>query len=67
MKQLYFFVFILILSSNALAQLHDYTWISGSFGGSISPDQDSFGLSILSFQDERLSITDNQYGVASLK
>ena len=44
------------------AQLHDYTWVLGYGGGDLSPDQDTFGLSILHFEDERLSITDNQEG-----
>jgi hypothetical protein len=66
MKQLYFFILILC-SSGAFAQLHDYTWVLGYAGGEDSPDQDSFGLSILFFQNERISIIDNQYGVASLK
>ena len=66
MKYLYFFIFCLF-SFSLSAQLHDYTWVLGYAGGSISPDQDSFGLSILSFQDEYLSITDNQYGEADFR
>ena len=67
MKQLYFFVFVLIFYLNASAQFHDYTWVMGYAGGSISPDQDTFGLSILSFENETLSITDNQYGEADFR
>ena len=66
MKYLYIFIFCLF-SFSLSAQLHDYTWVLGYFGGSISPDQDSLGLSILSFQNEELSITENQYGEAEIQ
>jgi len=49
------------------AQLHDYTWVLGYAGGSISPDQDTFGLSILNFSDEQLAISDNQTGEAHFR
>jgi len=57
-----FLALSLLLPIQLNAQLHDYTWVLGYGGGDLSPDQDTFGLSILHFEDERLSITDNQEG-----
>jgi hypothetical protein len=63
MKSLH--IFILVFSPVLLcAQLHDYTWIMGYGGGANSPDQDTFGLSIMDFTNEQLTIYDNQYGEA---
>ena len=52
MRYLYIVLFNLIAANVSIAQLYDYTWVLGYRGGSISPDDDTFGLSILSFQNE---------------
>jgi len=57
----------LLLPIGLNAQLHDYTWVLGYGGGSLSPDQDTFGLSILDFSGEQLSISDNQTGEAHFR
>ena len=64
MRYLYVILFNLIIVSTNIAQLHDYTWVVGYRGGSISPNDDTFGLSILSFQNGELQVTDNQIGEA---
>ncbi|MCG8328640.1 MAG: PKD domain-containing protein [Chitinophagales bacterium] len=64
MRYLYIVLFNLIAANVSIAQLYDYTWVLGYRGGSISPDDDTFGLSILSFQNGELQVTDNQIGEA---
>ena len=62
-----FLALIFLLPIQLNAQLHDYTWVLGYGGGDLSPDQDTFGLSILNFSNEQLSITDNQTGEAHFR
>lgn len=51
----------LILTSSLLsAQFHDNHWMMGYEGGEFSPPNDSFGVSVLSFYNADLKITDNQ-------
>jgi len=64
MRLFYILLSFCIFCHNATAQLHDYTWVLGYDGGPISADDDTFGLSILNFNDEVLTITDNQEGEA---
>jgi hypothetical protein len=54
----------LLLNLPVLSQKHDYTWVLGYAGGDLSPDEDTFGLSILHFPEESLQISDNQEGEA---
>ena len=52
-----FYCFIVVV---LFAQKHDNIWLLGYGGGSQSPDNDYFGISILDFSSGELEITDNQ-------
>ena len=52
----FFLLAILGFVQPTYSQLHDYTWILGYDGGPDMPVGDSFGLSILKFADEKLTI-----------
>lgn len=52
----FFLLAILGFVQPIYSQLHDYTWILGYDGGPDMPVGDSFGLSILKFADEKLTI-----------
>jgi hypothetical protein len=56
----YIILVFLILSFLSSAQKHDNIWLMGYGGGSQSPDDDYFGISVLDFSNGILSITDNQ-------
>jgi hypothetical protein len=64
MKYFLLFTVGVFTSLSLLAQGYDNTMIFGYGGGSLSPEDDGFGLNILTFSDGRLNISDNQTGEA---
>ncbi|MBL7795046.1 MAG: PKD domain-containing protein [Saprospiraceae bacterium] len=60
-----FLALILILCCNSLfAQGHENTMLFGYAGGDLSPNDDRFGINILTFTNGSLEITDNQFASA---
>lgn len=59
MKLKLLFVFIVLVQS-LCAQQHDNIWLLGYDGGSQSPNNDDFGISVFDFSSGELVITDNQ-------
>ena len=43
-----------------IAQKHDNIWLLGYEGGSQSPNNDTFGITVLDFSSGELNISDNQ-------
>ena len=62
MKCFRFFILAFLLAAPfiASAQYHDNIWLAGYGGGSQSPGDTTFGISILDFTDGSLSIENNQ-------
>ena len=61
MKGFFIFIVTLLFHVNYLsAQRHDNTLVFGYAGGKFSPDDDGFGLNILTFPEGSLHLSDNQ-------
>ena len=58
MKKITFYIFIFI-GTSLYAQKHDATWMFGNAGGSFSPQDTTFGISILHFDNSTLSHIEN--------
>ncbi len=57
----FLFSLAIIFCKNSFAQKPDYVWLLGYGGGNQTPANDSFGLSILTFDNgNHLSVTNNQ-------
>ena len=60
MRKFFFLCFCCFVFIALNAQKHDNVWLLGYHGGSQSPDNDYFGISILDFTSGELEISDNQ-------
>jgi hypothetical protein len=52
MKILFALILLMLTSTFALAQKHDNIWLTGYEGGTLSPPNDSFGITILDFSNQ---------------
>jgi hypothetical protein len=60
MKKTFLLVTLLVSPLILYAQKHDFTLLFGYAGGIYSPDNDSFGINVMNFEDGRAKLTDNQ-------
>jgi len=60
MKQVALLFLVLLYPISSFCQGYENTIIFGYAGGSISPNDDEFGLNVLTFSDGSLQISDNQ-------
>ena len=60
MRKTILFTILTILPSSFYAQRHDFTIIFGYAGGNESPNDDSFGINIMTFEDGSAKFVDNQ-------
>jgi hypothetical protein len=60
MKKTFLFVTLLVSPLILYAQKHDFTLLFGYAGGIYSPDNDSFGINVMNFEDGRAKLSDNQ-------
>jgi len=52
MKILFLLIILSVTGTSALCQKHDNIWLTGYEGGTLSPPNDSFGITILDFSNQ---------------
>lgn len=54
MKKVILLILSLVCTFHVFSQKHDYWWITGYEGGTLSPPNDSFGVTLLNFNNEEV-------------
>lgn len=55
MKKVILLILSLVWTLNLFSQKHDYWWLTGYEGGTLSPPNDSFGVTLFNFNNEEVT------------